>query len=45
MRLPRLQAMQIIGGLLHVAGGGEDSPLVLVFLQFVRVAGQRVLSV
>jgi hypothetical protein len=27
MRLLRLQALQIIGGLLRVAGGGEDSRL------------------
>jgi hypothetical protein len=29
LRLPRLQAVEIIGGLLRVAGGGEDRPLVV----------------
>jgi hypothetical protein len=30
LRLLRLQAVQIIGGLLRVAGGGEDRPLVVL---------------
>jgi hypothetical protein len=29
LRLLRLQAVQIIGGLLRMAGGGEDRPLVV----------------
>jgi hypothetical protein len=48
LRLPRLQAVRIIGGFLRVAGGGEDRPLV-VFQDFepgcniggVVVAGLR----
>jgi hypothetical protein len=30
LRLPRLQAVEIIGGLLRMAGGGEDRPLVVL---------------